>query len=172
MRPTAEELLASLRLSLNDTVAPKVEDRWARYVVSAMDLVLAHLQLRMAGELDAMDADNVDMSATLVSLAGLAVRHGEHGGEARDRWAAVLERIGSPEPGGPGQRLDDAVARNEELRGRIVAVLQWLDETDPGDEDPQLRGVRDELHRLVRRQVDRLVPLVEPLYMSFRPVGA
>ncbi len=172
MRPTAEELLASVRLSLNDTVAPKVEDRWARYVATAMDLVLQHLQLRLAGELDTMAADSLDMSETLAVVAGQAVRHGEDGGEDRDTWAALLQQLGTVAPDAAVQRLDEAVARNEALRGQLVAVLQWLDQTDPDDEDPQLHAIRDELHRLVRRQVDRLVPFVEPLYMSFRPGGA
>lgn len=172
MRPTAEELLASLRLSLNDTVLPKVEDRWARYVGTAMDLVLQHLQLRMAGELDTMAADSLDMADTLAAVAGRAVRQGEEGGPGGDRWVALLQRLGTVPPEAATQRLDEAVARNEALRGQVVAVLHWLDEVDPGDGDPDLHAVRQELHRLTRRQVDRLAPLVTPLYMSFRPVGA
>jgi hypothetical protein len=172
VRPTAEELLASLRLSLNDTVALKIEDRWARYVATAMDLVLQHLQLRLAGELDTMDADSLDMAETLAAVAGQAVRHGEEGGQDQDKWSALLQRLGTAAPGDPARRVDEAVARNEALRGRVVDVLRWLDEIDPDDVDPELHGVRDELHRMVRRQVGRLVPFVEPLYMSFRPGGA
>lgn len=172
MRPTAEELLASLRLSLNDTVLPKVEDRWARYVGTAMDLVLQHLQLRMAGELDTMASDSRDMAETLSAVAGRAVRHGEEGDPGRDRWADLLKRLGTLSPGTVQQRLDEAVARNEALRGQVVTVLHWLDEVDPGDGDPELHAIREDLHRLTRRQVDRLAPLVIPLHMSFRPAGS
>ena len=94
MRPTAEEMLASLRLSLNDTVMPNVEDRWARYVGTAMDLVLQHLQLRLAGELDIMPLDSLDMSETLAAVPAQAVRHGEDDGPARATWAGPLERLG------------------------------------------------------------------------------
>jgi hypothetical protein len=171
MRPTPEELLQSLRVSLNDALLPGVTDRWARYVGTAMDLVLQHLQLRLAGELDAVQADNTDMSAALAGIAGRAATAapGPHG----QRWQALLDHLaaaaGPPDGKGP---LASATQSNEALRRQVVEVLRWLDAEDPADVDDELRIVRDELHRLIRRQVDRVNPLVEPLYMSFRPAVA
>lgn len=171
MRPAREELLQSLRVSLNDTLLPSVTDRWARYVGIAMDLVLQHLQLRLAGELNAVQADNADMSAALAGIAGRAATaaSGPDGG----RWQALLDQLsGGTAPADGNGPLATATQSNEALRRQVVDVLRWLDAEDPADVDDELRTVRDELHRLIRRQVDRVNPLVEPLYMSFRPVAS
>jgi hypothetical protein len=157
MRPSPEELLLSLRVSLNDTVLPNVTDKWARYVGTAMDLVLQHLQLRLAGELDAIHADNADMAATVTQLAV--------------RSESVRARLTETTPSAT-DTLATATYANEQLRRQMVDVLHWLDAEDPSDQDAELRAVRDEVHQLIRRQVDRVNPLVEPLYMSFKPVAS
>lgn len=162
MRPSPDELLMSLRVSLNDGLLPHVTDRWARYVGTAMDLVLQHLQLRLAGELDAIEADNADMAATLANVASRG---------NGSRWVPPLDALPEPAELRPGS-LTSATELNETLRGQVVAVLRWLDATDPDGQDDELRAVRDDVHRLIRRQVDRINPLVEPLYMSFRPAAA
>lgn len=185
MRPSPDELLASVRLSLNETLLPKVEDRWARYVGTAMDLVLQHVQLRLAGELDVLDADSADMVAVLAAVGGRAAALGAGPGDTGGpRWGDLADLALSPaedtetgETGGTGGTgrtggLSDATVRNEELRGRVVAVMGWLDQADPRGDDPDLRALRDEVHQLVRRQVDRTKPLVEPLFMAFGPVAS
>lgn len=160
MRPSSEQLLASLRLSLNETVKPAVTDRWARYVASAMDLMLQHLQLRLAGEDDALRADNADMSRVLADVAATAVSRGES-----DRWGALIDVLTGPMPA-------DGLELNEALRERVVGLMRWLDQNDPGRTDPDLQAIRDDVHRLIRRQVDRVGPMVEPLHMSFAPAAA
>lgn len=172
MRPSPDELLDSLRLSLNESLLPKVEDRWARYVGTAMDLVLQHLKLRLAGEMDALAEDSADMLRVLAAIAGRAAALAERSGrDGSPRWeeladivAGVAGRTGDrPEP-------EDAVRRNEELRGVVVAVMRWLDDAEGAG--AEVRELRDEVYRLVRRQVDRTKPLVEPLFMSFRPAAS
>jgi len=169
VRPSPEELLDSLRLSLNETLLPKVEDRWARYVGTAMDLVLQHLKLRLAHEQDALAADDADMLAVLADLGSRAAAlAGQDSGAASPRWEELAELVGAARTAGDGQQ--DATARNEELRGVVVAVMRWLDEAEGAH--PAVEEMRDEVYRLVRRQVDRTRPLVEPLFMSFRPVAS
>lgn len=172
MRPSPDELLASLRLTLNETLLPKIEDRWARYSGTAMDLVLQHLQLRLAGETDALDADSADMIAILAAIGSRAAALGAESGEDGPRWGELADLALSPAPEQATRDLGDATARNEELRGSVVAVMRWLDETDARGEIPAVQEVRDEVHRLVRRQVDRTKPMVEPLFMSFGPVAS
>lgn len=172
MRPTPDQLLASLRVSLNDTVLPQVDDRWARYVGTAMDLVLQHLQLRFAGELDALGVDNLDMSHTLTELAARAVQLGSQAGAGTERWERLLAALADhPEPTSQ-PLLAPATSLNESLRQRVVDVLRWLDDVDPSDEDADVAAMRADLHRLIRRQVDRVNTFVEPLYMSFGPAVA
>ena len=158
MRPDHDQLLQSLRVSLNDTVAPAVTDRWARYVATAMDLVLQHLQLRLAGESDAIGADNADMALSLAELAASTTN---------DRLAAALTPLDNE--AAPGD-LAGATALNERLRAQIVAALRVVDAAAP--DDPEAERCRDALHRLIRRQVDRVGVLVEPLHMSFGPAVA
>ncbi|MFB7222742.1 hypothetical protein [Streptomyces sp. NPDC056227] len=173
MRPSPDQLLASLRLSLNETLLPKVEDRWARYVGTAMDLVIQHLQLRLAGEMDALDEDSADMAAVLAAIGGRAAALGaQTEGTAGSRWAELAELLPSPADGAHDHDLGDATARNERLRGAVVAVMRWLDEAGAQGESPAVREMRDEVHQLVRRQVDRTKPLVAPLFMSFGPVAS
>ncbi|GAA0997340.1 hypothetical protein GCM10009555_094720 [Acrocarpospora macrocephala] len=159
MRPSPDDLLDSLRLSLNETLLPHVEDRWARYAGAAMDLLLQHLKLRLAGEGDALAEDSADMLAVLAAIGGSAAALG---GE----WDSLAELVA----GAAGDPPGDATARNEQLRGVIVAVMRWLDEAEGAD--PAVQDLRDEVYRLVRRQVDRTKPMVEPLFMSFRPVAS
>ncbi|WP_433496593.1 hypothetical protein ACQP1K_16465 [Sphaerimonospora sp. CA-214678] len=173
MRPSPDDLLDSLRLSLNESLLPKVEDRWARYVGSAMDLVLQHLKLRLAGEMDMMAEDSADMLTVLAAVGGRAAALAERSGrDGSPRWEELAEIVaGAAERAGDRPEPEDAVGRNEELRGVVVAVMRWLDDAEDAGH-PELGELRDEVYRLVRRQVDRTKPLVEPLFMSFRPVAS
>ncbi|MGX4694850.1 hypothetical protein [Streptomyces sp. JNUCC 63] len=158
---------------MNETLLPKVEDRWARYVGTAMDLVIQHLQLRLAGELDALGEDSADMAAVLAAIGGRAAALGARTeGSDGPRWAELAELLPSPAGSVHHHDLGDATTGNERLRGAVVAVMRWLDEADAQGDSPAVREMRDEVHQLVRRQVDRTKPLVTPLFMSFGPVAS
>ena len=163
MRPDPDELLASLRVSLTETIVPALEDRWARYVATAMDLVLQHLQLRQAGELDAVTADNADLAQTLAAIGT------ELGTQPADSYVAVREALAPLPAPGPATAPASATVINETLRGQLVTLLRALDATPPDD---RVAAWRDEALRLVRREVDRINPMVTPLYMAFSPVAA
>lgn len=163
MRPAPLDLLATLRTSLNDTLLPTIEDRWARYVANAMDLVLQHLELRLAGELDSLAEDSADMAET---LAGVVQRAAAAGPGWEGLGALVPEAGTAPSP------LEEATAHNERLRGVVVDVIRWLDAQEAELDDATVAQVRDTLLRLVRRQLDRTTTFVRPLYMSFGPVAS
>lgn len=171
MRPSLDELLASLRSSLSETILPAVEDRWARYVGTAMDLVLEHLQLRLAGESSSLAEDSADMAAVLSGVAQRVAALGAEGDEAQQRLAASLGNVlPAASAGAVPADLAQLTAQNERLRGSVVDVLRWLDEG--GDKQTaEIDGIRDEVYRLVRRQTDRNTALVRPLFMSFGPVA-
>lgn len=164
VRPDSHQLLQSLRVSLNETVAPAVTDRWAKYVATAMDLVLQHLQLRLAGEFDALGADNADMAETLTRLVSAAAA-----GDLPAHLAGRLQDAVTAISADAAPDLASATETNEALRAQVVAALRVLDEPDA---DEGTDAVRDELHRLIRRQVDRVGALVTPLHMSFGPAVA
>lgn len=173
MRPSPDELLASLRLSLNDTIMPKVEDRWARYVGTAMDLMIQHIQLRLAGELDALKDDSADMAEILAGIAGKAADRGARGKDDEQAlWTSLADLLTASAHPISADGLADATAVNERFRTMVVDVMRWLDEHDDAEERPQIQEIRDELYQLVRRQIDRTKPLVEPLFMSFGPAVA
>ena len=163
MRPAPLDLLATLRTSLNDTLLPAIEDRWARYVANAMDLVLQHLELRLAGELDALTEDSADMAATLADVVQRAAAAG-----------AGWEGLGAlvPQAGTAPSPLAESTAHNERLRGVVVGAIHWVDDHEAELDTEAVAQVREALMRLVRRQLDRVTTFVEPLYMSFGPVAS
>jgi hypothetical protein len=163
VRPAPLDLLATLRTSLNDTLLPAIEDRWARYVANAMDLVLQHLELRLAGELDSIAEDSADMATTLSQV----VQRAAGAGTAWEGLGALV-----PEAGSAPSPLEEATAHNERLRSVVVAVIRWLDAHEPELDPSAVDEVRDSLMRLVRRQLDRATAFVEPLFMSFGPAAS
>ena len=163
MRPAPLDLLATLRTSLSDTLLPAIEDRWARYVANAMDLVLQHLELRLSGELDALADDSSDMATTLSRV----VQRASSAGAA---WTGLGALV--PEAGTAPSPLDEATAHNERLRSVVVEVIQWLDAHEPELDPTTVAEVRDVLMQLVRRQLDRATAFVEPLFMSFGPAAS
>lgn len=164
-------MLETVRISLRDTVLPAVEDRWARYVAQAMDLVLQHVQLRVTGEVEALTADNADMVSTLAGVTASAAAAGSRAtGAEAERWAALATL--APQPATESALLPKTTELNERLRGRTVEVLQWLDQNEPHVDAQAVDELRDTVHRLIRRQTDRTTALVEPLFMAFGPVAS
>lgn len=163
MRPAQSDLLATLRTSLNDTLLPAIEDRWARYVANAMDLVLQHLELRHRGEHEALAEDSADMATTLAHV----VQRAADAGPAWEGLAAIVPDAGTIPPA-----LTAATEHNERLRAALIEAIHWLDAHEPDLDRATVAEVRDALMRLVRRQLDRVIPFVEPLFMSFGPVAS
>ena len=174
MRPSSDELLASLRYSLSATILPEVEDRWARYVGTAMDLLLEHLQLRLSGESTSLTEDSADMAAVLAGIADTVAVMGAEGDDARRQLAGSLGEL-LPTPGATApaaEGLAGLTAQNERLRGVVVNVLRWLDEVEQRTPVGEVADIRDRVYRLVRRQTDRNTALVRPLFMSFGPAAS
>jgi len=163
VRPAPLDLLATLRTSLNDTLLPAIDDRWARYVANAMDLLLQHLELRLDGEADALAEDSADMAGTLARV----VRRAAAAGTGWEELGALV-----PEAGTAPAPLAEATTHNERLRAVMVDVVHWLDAHEPELDPGAVGEVRDELMQLIRRQLDRATAFVKPLFMSFGPVAS
>lgn len=186
-----------MRHSLRTVVQPALEDRWARYVASAMDVMFEHLILRAAGESDLLGEDNADLRQTLgrlgatardhadeaawlplAALADAAVDEDDGPDEPPDATDATAATAATEEPAGTGGTADatatvgaagerdPATAENERLRAVLVEALAAAERLPAG---PDADAVRDDLLRLVRRQLDRQVALTRPLFMSFGP---
>ena len=170
MRPTQPDLLATLRTSLNDTLLPKIEDRWARYVANAMDLVLQHLQLRVVGEFDALAEDSADMASTLAEVVQGAAAAAAADTSAVGRWSELADLV--PAASSLGTSLPETTDRNEQLRAAVVDVMRWMDDNEAAVDEMAVAEIRETLTQMIRRQTDRMTALVEPLFMSFGPVGS
>lgn len=176
VRPTQEELLATLRASLNDTLVPAINDRWAGYVATAMDLVLQHLSLRVTGEAESLTTDSADMAAVLAGVAQKAVNAGRAAEQADDvdearAWetlAGLTSRTVRP----VDDSLRSLTLQHEELRGAVVEVLRWLDAAEGSVDNAARDSLHEEVHHLIRRQTDRMTELVRPLFMAFGPVAS
>jgi hypothetical protein len=176
VRPTQEELLATLRVSLNDTLVPAIEDRWARYVATAMDLVLQHLSLRVTGEHATLSEDGADMAAVLAGLTRRAADAGRAAEQAGRHDAAAawesLALIAGRTPRPAGTTLAAQTRHHEQQRATVVDALRWLDSAEGVVDDVVRATSSDDLHHLVRRQTDRMTEIVRPLFMAFGPVAS
>jgi di/tripeptidase len=176
VRPTQEQLLATLRTSLNDTLVPAIEDRWARYVATAMDLVLQHLALRVTGEAASLADDSADMVAVLAGVADRSATAGRAAEQAGDADGAraweTLATTATPTITDNDTSLASQTRQHEELRAAVVGVLRWLDTAGTVVDEAALTTLRDDLHHLIRRQTDRMTELVRPLFMAFGPVAS
>lgn len=156
MRPSPDELITSLRRSLTAVVLPSIEDRWARYVATSMDLLLEHLSLRLTRGPELEAQDSADMTATLLRL-----------GSAHPTVADLV--LADEPPAAVVSDPEHALAHNEALRAKVVRIITWLDTDGPDPADRET--IRAELDALVRRQVDRNTELTRPLFMSFGPTA-
>ncbi|AEH10643.1 MULTISPECIES: hypothetical protein [Protofrankia] len=134
LRPTPGELLEGLRRELRDEVLPAVPAGSAARQLRAAIHVLGRLADTWDAQHHYLETDNVDLEATLASLARLA-------GVQRTRQPPRPR----PVPGVTDRGLSDLIARNESLQ-KELELLQSQHRA-AGHEDEDLGRVLFELHR-------------------------
>ena len=171
MRPYPDDLLRSMRESLNTVIIPNLADDWARYVAKAMEKIIMHLELRWEHELEFLAVDTVELDELLRELqsaltskpfsprAGLS--------EVTAALAARLDGAGAPPPAPDVAGIN---ARNEAYRATLVEIIDGMEQAalDPALRD-QLEPLRERIRTYLRRELDRDVTLAEPTYMLFGP---
>jgi len=168
MRPSPEELLTSARHSLRAVVIPAIDDKWARYVASAVELVLEHVQLRIEQEPALLRADNADMLGLLreIEQAANSTPNEPHVAGVRATAAAALTGGALAVDAGPAE----LTAANEHYRSALANIIDSLNDgatAAPGS--AAVERIRHSIREVLLRQVGRQEQLARPLFMSFAP---
>ena len=171
MRPTAHELIESVRHSLREIVLPAVDDEWARYVATCADKLLVAVQVRMDVELASLALDTAETAALLAELRS---RLGAEGSPALADLSAALDRDDLPVVLDPAQ-ADGLAARlagaDDEARARLAEIVDRLYAAERAELSPADRATVTGAHDLVRahlrRQLARDVELMAPTFMAF-----
>jgi len=154
MRPTSRELIEGVVAAIERDVAPGVSDRWAASALRSAVQLLNHLAVRVEKEAALLIEDNADARRVLSSIS---VQIGSSAAAAALR-PLIEEALKTPEPPPyDPPRLDEA---NEALQGVIERVLR--DEALAAN--AQTEAIRIELHRYLRRRLEREHLLYFPVF--------
>lgn len=171
MRPYPEDLLRSVRESLNSVIVPNLADDWARYVAKGMEKIVLHLELRWRHELEFLARDTVELDGLLRELRS-ALDSGPLAGrpELAQVSAALAGRLERAEVLQAPPDVPGMYAQNEAYRATLVTVI---DEMEKAAHDltlrEQLEPLRERIRAYLRRELDRDVTLAKPTYMLFGP---
>jgi preprotein translocase subunit SecA len=168
MRPYPDEILRSMRHSLDEVIIPAVDDAWARYVAKAMAKMLEHLELRWLHEADLLVEDTRDLHDLFQSLERRLSTEGDP--QVTAGVAAALRPVLSDPDAEdvPARSVADLAQRNERYRADLIDVIASLDELI--DTAPDLEAeLREEVRRFLRREIDRDNTMARPTFMSFAP---
>jgi hypothetical protein len=168
MRPYPDEILRSIRHSLDEVVIPAVDDAWARYVAKAMGKMLEHLELRWLHEADLLLEDTRELHDLFVTLEKrLAAERNPHVTEGVA--AALRPVLSDPDARDvPAPSVAELTKRNERYRADLIDVIATLD--DLADTAPDLEArLREDVRRFLRREIDRDNTIARPTFMSFAP---
>lgn len=168
MRPTAHELLESVRHSLREEVLPAVEDEWARYVAKCADKLLVAVQVRLALELEHLVVDTAETAAL---LAEVRARLPDAPELAEVREALALDVPVAVDPSLVAGLAERAAAADEQARAALVALVDALYAVQERPLDDDVRAGVEAVHETVRaqlrRQLERDTALMAPTSMAF-----
>ncbi len=166
MKPYPDQILRSIRYSLETVIIPQLADRWARYEAKTMDKMLEHLELRWHHEAKLLLEDSRDITGLFDRIGPRLSQDDETPSRLlNDLQDAVTAAYDLPER---IPSVEELTEHNDSLRGLLVQVIETLDDTTGIDED-SLTDLRDDVGRYLRREIDRDNQLARPTHMSFAP---
>jgi hypothetical protein len=168
VRPTAHELLESVRHSLREEVLPAVDDEWARYVAKCADKLLVAVQVRLALELEHMVVDTAETAALLAEVRAQLPEAPELAG-VHD--ALAVDVPVPVEPALVAGLAERAAAADEQARAALVALVDALyavqERPLADDLRARVEAAHDTVRAQLRRQLERDTTLMAPTYMAF-----
>jgi hypothetical protein len=164
MRPTPDQILASMSHTLTEHVIPYLQDDYATYVAKVMRHVIAHLRVRDRLEGEQLATENRELIAL---LRGLETAPPGIAALAAD---AVADLTDADTTYTPVARL---AARNARLRTALVGTIEALDADADGfgDADAQA-ALRAGILAHTMAQAERDAEIAEPAFLSFAPRSA
>lgn len=170
MRPYPDELLRSMRRSLNEVIIPNLADDWARYVAKGMEKIIVHLELRSLHEPTFLVQDTAELKELLAGLAD------DLAGEplaASDALLALADDLRATAAAPPVEGVDvrTLTEANEAQRAALVRAIETMEiaaRSDPAVGE-RLEALRERMRAFIRRELDRDIQLAEPTFMLFGP---
>ncbi|MCZ7527170.1 MAG: hypothetical protein M5U14_12780 [Acidimicrobiia bacterium] len=173
MRPYPDEILRSMRDTLDQSIIPNLRDQWAVYAAKVMDKMMEHLEIRWRREAPLLAEDTEDLLGVLSGLRdalggpALAGHDGLAGLRGRVD-AGVAEAVDRP---ADPTSIVSLTEHNEALRRLVVDAIEAMDAAaaaEPGLGEV-LAAPREDIRCYLRRELDRDVELARPTFMSFAP---
>jgi hypothetical protein len=152
MRPYPDEILRSMRFSVDTYLLPNLTDKWALYVARSMKRMLVHLERRFDLEGDLLVEDSRDLQQLLARL----------GDGLPDELAGQLADLDAEYPR-EFVRVATLAKDNEYLRDLLDRTIRSL---PAGVRHDQARA---DIRACLHRQMQRDVQLAEPTFVSFAP---
>ena len=170
MRPYPDELLRSMRRSLNEVIIPNLADDWARYVAKGMEKIIVHLELRLLHEPTFLVQDTDELKELLAGLADDLVGEPLVSSDALVTLADDLRATAAALPA-EGVDVRTLTEANEVQRGALVRAIETMEvaaQSDPALGE-RLEPLRERMRAFIRRELDRDIKLAEPTFMLFGP---
>lgn len=164
MKPTAKQLIDSVTWSLDERVAPLIDDKWGSSTLRSVRCLLQHLSTRVDIEGQVLFDDNADLASTATEIVQSLASASGPLAERRDAFAEVGSRQWR-EPGA----YPSIASMTEENDARRDALDQLLRALDPGEDglEPEVRanvlGLAD---AYLRRRLQRDQPMFAPAFMA------
>lgn len=167
MIPTSSEIFMGMKWSLENEIAPLLDNPRAQSSVRCMLMLLDHLILRVDSEGPVLDQDNRDILQTLEKIAEwlkqtrLSHTHPEIGNLITEIETTSSEQT-SPKEHVPA--ISVLLEVNTSLKGlflRVIKVVETHRETVPLEVSDQCKR---EIDKLLRQQLDRDYNWIEPAF--------
>lgn len=163
MKPTAKQLIECVTWSLDERVAPLIEDKWGNSTLRSVRCLLEHLSIRVEIEGQVLFDDNADLAAAseevVTALAGAS-------GVLKERRDALME-VGAIVWREPAAypTVASMTVENDARREALDGVIRSLNNSAALDRGVRTR-VLDIADAYLRRRLDRDQPMFAPAFMS------
>lgn len=164
MLPTAKQLIGSVVWSLDERVAPLIDDKWGASTLRSLRCLLMHLSTRVEVEGQLLFDDNADLTGVSREIVAALSSATDDVAARRDQLAATNARTWRDAYAYP--TVASMAAENDARREAIDRLLRVL-ATDNSGVDPVSRTTAVELiDAYLRRRLARDQPLFAPAFMA------
>lgn len=160
MKPTSVELIESISWSLDNKVAPHVDDKWGASTLRSVSCLLEHLTARVDAEGQLLFDDNADLDALSDTLAELL-------SAATGKLADAVSKFGATRTtmwreGGAFPTIASLAKENNEKQQALDRVIATIS----GIAGPEAEAAVEAIDAYLSRHLERERPLFTPVFMK------
>lgn len=158
MIPTSSEIFAGMKWSLENEIAPLLEDPRAQSSVRCMLMLLDHLILRVDVEGPVLDQDNLEMKQTLEQITEwLKESQLSDGGSEIGTLITDIESIltDQKKPKEHVPAISVLQEENTRLKGLLLRVIRMVESYKDNMSVKTSNRFKQEIDKLLRQQLNR-----------------